>query len=152
MSRHPKDLCSCGEPKDARSNQCATCRKAAYVATCHPDRKHFAKGMCERCYANEYQRGDRIRGYQLKFYFGLTSERYEAMLHAQGGRCAICECQDPGGRGSWHVDHNHACCPGKRSCGRCVRALLCRACNHLLGNSKEDVAILEAAIRYIKDH
>jgi len=31
------------------------------------------------------------------------------------------------------VDHNHACCPEKRSCGKCRRGLLCLRCNIGLG-------------------
>lgn len=31
------------------------------------------------------------------------------------------------------VDHDHDCCPGGWSCGRCVRGLICSECNVLEG-------------------
>jgi len=148
---HKRVPCDCGEMKDERSARCKACRRTAFVAECHPDRPHFAKGKCERCYANDYQRGSRSRTYQLRHMFGMTQERYEALLAAQGGLCAICGESEPGGIGTWHVDHNHACCAGKRSCGKCIRGLLCLQCNHMLGNSGDNPAVLEAAIRYLKD-
>jgi hypothetical protein len=31
------------------------------------------------------------------------------------------------------VDHDHGCCPGRKSCGKCTRGLLHPACNSWLG-------------------
>lgn len=63
-------------------------------------------------------------------FFQLTVDEYEAMLLAQGGVCAVCK-QISDRR--LCVDHDHSCCPGKRSCGKCVRQLLCTGCNFTIG-------------------
>lgn len=82
---------------------------------------------------------------RLKRY-GLTLERYEQMLADQAGKCAVCGTDEPGGqRGTWHIDHDHGCCAGGYSCGRCVRGLLCNNCNvaaGLLGDSPAAAAAL----------
>lgn len=64
----------------------------------------------------------------LKRKYGLAHGEYEAMLVTQGGACAICQRKPPKGK-VLHVDHDHSCCPGKISCGKCVRGLLCQVCN-----------------------
>jgi hypothetical protein len=85
--------------------------------------------------------------------YGLTQERLNAMLEAQGGRCAICQTTEPGGAGpssGWHVDHDHICCSTrKQSCGKCVRGILCGHCNRLLGQAKDEPVILQAALGYL---
>lgn len=83
---------------------------------------------------------------------GLTREGFDALLADQGGRCAICRTDDPGGHG-WHVDHDHACCTGRKNqCGECVRGLLCNRCNIGLGNLRDDPAVLRAAVAYIEQY
>ena len=71
--------------------------------------------------------------------YNLTLAGYDDLLAAQGGVCAICKTDTPGGTGRFHVDHDHACCPEKmRSCGKCIRGLLCAYCNmHLTGVDPE---------------
>lgn len=65
--------------------------------------------------------------------YGLTQEDFDRMLEAQGYACAM------GGEPFTEdtvvcIDHNHECCPEeRRSCGRCIRGLLCVGCNRALG-------------------
>jgi hypothetical protein len=84
----------------------------------------------------------------------LELDRYRTALAEQGGRCAICGTDSPADVriDRFHVDHDHACCPGSTSCGKCFRGLLCRACNTALGNFKDDPDILLAALSYLLSH
>lgn len=87
---------------------------------------------------------------QLLRRYGLTLAQYEALLAAQGGACAICRSLTPGKR-SWHIDHDHECCPGTmHSCGRCVRGLLCHNCNLMLGHAGDSAELLLSAVEYVK--
>ena len=71
------------------------------------------------------------RAYKIK-RMGLTPEQFAQLLEAQGYACAM-------GREPFeedqliYIDHDHSCCPGERSCGKCVRGLLCLTCNIALG-------------------
>jgi recombination endonuclease VII len=69
----------------------------------------------------------------LKTQYGITPEAYDAILKAQGGTCALCPSTESTGGRKLAVDHDHNCCPGKKTCGKCVRGLLCTPCNRNLG-------------------
>jgi len=75
---------------------------------------------------------------------------YDELLAEQGGVCSICATSVPGGKGKFHVDHDHKCCPGKNSCGKCVRGLLCHKCNVGLGMFGDDLETLERAVGYAR--
>ncbi len=80
--------------------------------------------------------------------FKLTPEAYADLLQTQGGTCAICK-QMPDS--VLHVDHDHTCCPAKKkTCGRCVRGLLCGPCNYGLGNFADSIERMKAAITYLQ--
>lgn len=83
------------------------------------------------------QRSDaKTHEYHIKTTYGITASQYQQMLREQGGVCAVCKRPETfsnnGKLPRLSVDHNHNCCP-KRSCGKCVRGLLCRKCNIALG-------------------
>jgi hypothetical protein len=50
------------------------------------------------------------------------------------------------------VDHDHSCCPGKKSCGKCIRGVVHMACNIALGLMKDDPVMLRSAARYVEEH
>jgi len=79
--------------------------------------------------------------YDLKRLYNITVEEYDKIYSLQGGCCAICGVHQKDLKYRLHVDHNH-------TTGQ-VRGLLCRMCNTLLGNCKEDIITLQAASNYI---
>lgn len=82
---------------------------------------------------------------------GITYHEYEKMLISQDGVCKICRGENEDDRGL-AVDHDHSCCPrGKIGCGKCIRGLLCRNCNWILGLSKDKTSVLLSATRYLKE-
>ena len=80
---------------------------------------------------------------------GLSVERFNDMS-ADG--CWICHRDQPGGQGRWHIDHDHACCPGSYSCGQCIRGILCNRCNVGLGMLGDRLENIQNALSYLAAH
>lgn len=81
----------------------------------------------------------------LRINYRLTPEDFNDLWQKQGGKCGVCSVSmSPRGRTSDAVcvDHNHE--TGS------VRGLLCRGCNHGIGNLKDSPEVLEAAARYLR--
>jgi hypothetical protein len=96
-------------------------------------------------------KGKRNKRRQTVARHGITLERYEELLAKQGGTCAVCpRTQSANGR-VLAVDHDHTCCPGQYSCGKCVRGLLCDGCNRMIGAVNDDVDRLAAGMKYLND-
>ena len=73
--------------------------------------------------------------------YGLTQEDFDRLLEAQGHAYGMCHTPLEEGQLN-HVDHDHDCCKMKnRSCGRCVRGLLCHSCNVSLGHIERRYAM-----------
>jgi hypothetical protein len=81
-----------------------------------------------------------------KHAYGITQEQFEVKIREQDGKCAIC--YKPLTRPD--VDHDHTCCPGKKSCGKCTRGILCHGCNTFIGLAGDSIEILSNAIQYLK--
>jgi hypothetical protein len=78
-----------------------------------------------------------------KVTYGLSPEQYEDLFMSQGYKCLICGTDSPKSKKSpWHVDHCH-------TTGR-VRGILCHRCNAGLGNFSDNIANLQAAIKYLR--
>lgn len=96
------------------------------------------------------------RKFDLKKFYNLTIEQYSEMFEKQEGKCAICGNPETatakyGKIRSLSVDHDHSCCPGKTSCGKCIRRLLCHFCNHALGLFRDNPMLIEKAALYIRE-
>lgn len=82
--------------------------------------------------------------------YSITAEQYAAIKDAQGGKCAICR-RATGAKRNLAVDHDHLCCKGSTSCGRCVRSILCQPCNRLLAHIRDDLETAERIVNYLMD-
>lgn len=130
----------CGEEKPVEQFS-ASSRDGTY-ATCKT-----CRNADQRQWRSENPEKD--REYRLKRHH-LTPDSFIALLESQNGRCAICPAVEPGGSGYWHVDHDHACCPGEYSCGECIRGLLCFSCNTGLGKFGDSADRLIKAAKYLR--
>lgn len=89
------------------------------------------QSRCKDC-QNRRRYGDNFRGGhidmpQVEFFFRFVGQK---------GLCGSCD--EPMTVATCHIDHDHSCCGKGRSCSKCRRALLCRACNVSLGILHED--------------
>ncbi len=126
-------------------------------ADCHPEKGHYAFGLCQFCYRREYEIKRRenpdygrklavvTRRGNLRRAYGLTPEEYDQLSQQQGGLCAICgerEMQvNQYGVKRLAVDHDHET--------GLVRGLLCNNCNNGLGRFKDNPERLLRAVSYL---
>lgn len=82
--------------------------------------------------------------------YGITVDQFHELLEKQNYSCRICGLKDSTYRVRLSIDHDHSCCPGRKSCGKCIRGLLCHPCNMALGSAKDDIEILQKMINYLK--
>lgn len=80
---------------------------------------------------------------------GITLEKYDEILKSQNNSCAICKAKASNFKRFLYIDHDHSCCPGQFSCGKCIRGLLCYNCNFMIGLSKDNEKTLKYAIIYL---
>ena len=103
-------------------------------------RKYYAKNREQLLEKNhKYYAKHRLewRKYALSHDYGLTLEKFDALVVSQNGRCAIC-----GDRDELVVDHDHET--------GCLRGLLCQHCNTGLGRFRDNLNSLQKAIDYLR--
>jgi hypothetical protein len=117
----------------------AECRTAQALAD-HRARKTARRigGMIDPQARARWARKHRLSRY------GLTQEGFDRLLEFQAYACAM------GGEPFTEdsvicIDHDHACCPDeKKSCGKCIRGLLCLSCNTALGHIERKLKLAQA--------
>ena len=152
-----------GDTDDRR--YCPECKEWLPFSEFYPDAR-TKDGLTRRCKQHHARKSydsrklnpnheTRDKRYQynrnrLLSKYGMTQEMFDDMLAAQGGACAICKRTEPIGNG-WVIDHDHSCCDTstRKTCGSCVRGILCTNCNTALGKFQDDRQILVSAVRYL---
>lgn len=84
---------------------------------------------------------------------GMTEASFDALWKMQGSCCAICKRTENSMRNkAFAIDHDHRCCPEIGfSCGKCVRGILCSACNTMIGQAKDNPETLIQAAEYLRN-
>lgn len=108
--------------------RCAKCGKIL------PESEFSNKSYCRTCY----------RDYWWQYKYGISPEQYLELFDNQKGKCAICGRGLNEGETYFNVDHDH-------STGE-IRGLLCSQCNRGLGAFKDNVKLLEKAVKYLKEN
>ena len=142
-----KPCVRCGAVDRLPSGDCRPCghrNKATWQKTHQPKSRGYNSKWRQE-HPESARTSSRKSG--LRHNFGLTIEEYDARLLAQGGVCAICG--KPPTTRRLAVDHDHRCCPGDRSCGKCIRGLLHDICNRGLGYFRDDPVLLISAVEYL---
>lgn len=93
---------------------------------------------------------DYQKNLDMRSKHGMTLDEFDAMFEAQGGCCAICKREPKDGDNRYPIDHDHRCCPERKSCERCRRGILCDHCNRALGLFGDDVEVLLQAVAYLQ--
>ena len=142
---------TCGEnPKKAGRSVCHPCHLAERRVREAESNKRKNIADRER-YATDAKFRLVIQARNTLHFYNLTPCQFTRMLVEQDGKCAICYTRDPGAK-KWSVDHDHECCDGPRSCGKCVRSLLCTKRNTGIAMFGDDIVRLKGAIAYLEEH
>ena len=134
---------------DGFSRWCKDCRRE-YRQT--PGQKEYDQKYQKtpegRAAYQRYNHKIEHRHSQRKYKYGISQLEFDNILLSQENKCAVCK-KDKLESQRWYVDHDHACCPGRRSCGKCIRGILCNNCNVGIGCLKDDIDTIKMAIKYL---
>lgn len=88
--------------------------------------------------------------------YNITLEKFNQLFEGQEGLCACCSAlmEQPGLGQKKNfrtacVDHDHKCCAGTKSCGKCIRGILCGRCNIAAGMLKDDSHLCRNLANYL---
>ena len=80
------------------------------------------------------------------YLYNLNECELNALVRETQSGCKICRKIGV----KLFVDHDHSCCAGNKSCGKCVRGFVCLQCNTALSRFDDNAFIIKKAIKYLK--
>lgn len=134
------------------------------VICSHTDRKKYGYGLCRSCYKKQHYINVKttfspeefrlwVFNSHIRSRYNITQDWYRTVFEKQDGKCPCGRVFGLEKNTFPCVDHNHICCPNNKSCGKCVRGLLCLRCNQVLGMLDEDPRLLPAyLLTYIQNY
>jgi hypothetical protein len=135
--------------KDGLHYYCKKCHKekSAQYRKDNPD-------STRQCVSNyRKQNPEKVKDSQLRTKYGISLDKRNEMIDNQGGKCLLCDVEfsekwdeRPG------VDHDHTCCPGSSTCGKCIRGILCLRCNAWLGRFEDKPEMFIKALDYLRNN
>ena len=145
---------------------CSTCKINKDISEFPPNKtkKDGLNLKCRLCY-NEYQKQwymknqeihlNRVRKRRLEIgklgmrliAHNISLDFYSQLIEKYQNKCWICKEKE-----EVAIDHDHQCCPGSTSCGKCVRGLLCSLCNSMIGLGQDKPEILLSASEYLNNY
>lgn len=118
---------------------CSKCKTLKPVEEFYSNGKGGLQARCKACFKqfdsirqNQFpeRRVRANRVYGRTFRYGIKPSEYDLILAYQDWKCASCSTEDPGGHGTFNVDHNHSTNE--------IRGLLCMLCNVRVGWFERD--------------
>lgn len=135
-----KSICDCGKEVVSTIWDLKRLDQPTKSCGCWRKELRFKHGLSR---TPEYQRQR-----SMQFCYGLSPEAFQALCTLQNNKCAICRLPFTD---TPTVDHDHACCANrKKTCGKCVRGLLCMNCNAGMGNFGDNIQLLLNAVDYLR--
>lgn len=131
--------------------KCFGCNKIfpfSFPGTSTTQNNNNKKYYCVECteFINNHPKAMPNNHSHILHFYGLDRVRYGKLLVAQDYKCAMCKRK----ASKLNVDHDHSCCSGSKSCGKCVRGLLCTNCNMFIGRIETVSNIVKEAEHYLE--
>lgn len=138
-------ICKQSLPEDNFSWKVKGKRRNSYCKPCHSVyRKAHYQANREK-YIEKAKSWTESKGGKRMERHNVSRERWTELLARYDGKCWLCQAR-PGVA----LDHDHSCCPGSNSCGKCVRGVLCTGCNTALGRLGDNEAGVLRALEYLR--
>lgn len=134
---------------------CPRCKFTKELSEFYKSKNQYqgVTGWCKSC-TNEQRKNKRDSDPEYRALandkrsasrYGMSVEQYREML---AGGCEACGSKV----GKMCIDHDHNCCPSEFTCGRCIRGVLCGACNTaegLLRSPENAVALAMYMMKFV---